>query len=295
MNSKIAPQSQKAPISANAIVLTRPIKGGVGEMSVIRLEAEAARQALVPVDYYKSFGTCSDERERIGLFSGESRVEPRPSIFGGPNVFSLAVSELIGCFSRSDETGKEKLARATRALNKKGLKSGGHLGCAANEKFGAWMALIDEYQDLIRQAARRELGEGYDEAAMQAIVRRARTVKKSGCYKEWDGQELLGVLGDEANQAIEVLEDVDHEAGILVRQGVTNMTIDQTSLHAGSKRYSFAFDDPYAALIEQAVVEAAGMGSRGMHLARHAREVIIAAVVLAVPNSRLYEVIVDKK
>ena len=73
---------------------------------------------MVEVDYDTVRGACGDERYRIGLLSGEEIVEPRPSVFGGPNIYGLYVAELAGVFANSPLSADERLVQVTRDLNR---------------------------------------------------------------------------------------------------------------------------------------------------------------------------------
>jgi hypothetical protein len=275
-------------------IQTQPIKLTSGKLlavSLLRAQAELARNCLVPVDYTSDRGTCIDERPRLELLSGEPSTKARPSVPGGPDMYLLAILELTSYFPDDATDGKQRLTRAKQLLNEAGLLSGGHLQCAATAAFNQWMNIIAGDDQTIRHFARREKGANYNDAAMDEVIAGADKLVRSGRYHTWSENVLLDVLGTEASTAIERLADVAHEAVTLSRVGIPAETIDQTDLYYKSiaGKGSFVMDDSYADIIEHAA-------SRGptanwkKTIAEHAREAILAALAQVVPNPALYEV-----
>lgn len=278
-------------------VLSAPIKNagqsGADSSLVVR-QSELTAQCLGYVDYASARGTCCDERRRTGLLSGKITVEMRPSIFGGPDIYGLAIGELTGIFQEENASGENRLRAAKRLLNDAGICSGGHVKCAANAMFNTWMTTIKEQPDTVKSYAKQELGIHYDQTIMDEVVRNAGTCTGSGMYTSWDEDVLVRVLGNEAGEAMEVLADVPHEGYVVVRNKVPNSTIDQTALYDLSVlgRGTFDVDDDYAELIENIIISG-GDNEHLTKLARHAREAIIAAIAGAVPNPLLYECILE--
>ena len=269
------------------VIVPAPIKTNGAERMAPELlarQAEAARACLVSVDYKLNRGTCGDERPR-------EYPEPRPSVFGGPNVYALGVAELTGYFADDDQSsGEERLVRVTGQIEAGGFKSGGHKGCAANSGFGTWMRIIAEHPELMKDYARGQKGDAYNDTAMNVVIGYAQAVVASGRYDDWSEDVLARVLGDEADEAIETLIDVPHEGKTLVRNRTPNTTVDQTDLYGRSVvgKGSFVHDDPYADALEH-VVTSGNDAARKKVEAEHAREVILAAVALAVPNEEIYQ------
>lgn len=274
-------------------VLREPIKNAgrsEADSSLVVLQSELTAQCLRYVDYSLARGTCGDERRRTGLLSGKVAVEMRPSIFGGPDIYGLAIGELTGIFDEKKASGEDRLRAAKRLLNNAGIRSGGHVECAANAMFNAWMTTIKKQPNTIKSYAKKELGIHYDEAIMDEVIQNAGVCTDSGIYDEWNEDVLVRVLGNEAGEAMEVLADVLHEGCVVVRNKVPDTTIDQTALYDLSVlgRGTFDVDDYYAELIENIIISASD-NEHLTKLARHAREAIIAAIAGAVPNTLLYE------
>lgn len=254
--------------------------------------AAAAPGVLVEVNYKAQPGTCSDERPRVGLLSGEARVEPRPSTYGGPNVYLLAVAELTGFFAPEDKsTGEARLRRITDLLEVAGFQSGGHRKCAANAGFGVWMRLMTENGESIRESVRSQLGDRYSPDAMSEVLEYAEAVVASGRYDDWNEDILQRVLGDKAGDAIEVLVDEPHGGKSEIRNNIPNTTVDQTPLAARSVvgKGSYVVDNPYAAALEQVVASGADAEQK-LVVARHAREAIIAAIHMALPSTEIRQI-----
>jgi hypothetical protein len=274
-------------------IIPTPVKGtdlpGV-DTELIQRQAELGAEHLVPVDYATTHGTCGDERERIGLLNGSHNIQPRPSVFAGPDVFGLAVAELTGSLPDVDSTARDRLARIKKLLNEGGVMSGGHVECAANAKFIKWIGVIASRSEDVRGYASLNLGQDYDPTAMEEVEAFARRTVEGGVYDDWTEDVLKEVLGDEAGEAIEVLAPVEHEGLMLERNEEPDSTIDQTPVFENSVvgRGSFIFDDAYAKRIED-IVTSGPEAARKVVLARHAREAIIAAVASAVPNPTIYQ------
>src|SRR5579885_1999850 len=87
------------PMVINIAIGPQPLKNlehVTVNREAIENQALAARESIVSVDFKAVRGTCSDERERVGLLSGESKVEARPAVWGGPNIYGLYMTELTG-------------------------------------------------------------------------------------------------------------------------------------------------------------------------------------------------------
>ncbi len=288
-----------APVAARFDVLEAPIKtSGAEQVAHEQLEAQAqlAVGTLHNIYYTDVRGTCIDERRRIGLRSGEARVEPRPSVPGGPNIYGLAVAELTGYFEGERTTGEQRLSRVTGRLSDAGLRSGGHGGCAANAGFGTWMRTIADNPDYVKKYAALRFGEDFDPTIMDAVVNFARAAMTSGRYAGWDESKLVTVLGEEeADEAIEKLDAVKHEAVTIVRNWIPEATVDQTELYdqneagQGVGKGSFVNDEAYADTIEH-VLTAGPDAVRKKLEAEYAREAILAAVAAAVPNQEIYQI-----
>jgi hypothetical protein len=246
-----------------------------------------AVQALVPVAD-NTPGTCGDERVRAGLLNGQTTVQARPSAWGGPNIQGLFMAELSGFFGDSELLSKERLMQITKLLNKSGIVSGGHKGCAANSSFKAVLKIIAKEGINWKRAAQAFLKADYQTAAADQVEAWANKAVNSGRYDDWDESILVDVLGKEAGQAIEILKDGPHTARTIVRVQLRGMTVSQNKLHELSGGVdSFVQDDPYCAKIESALLEASGQSERAI-IMKHAREALLYAILKAVPNPELH-------
>ncbi len=281
----------EAVLNPKTVVHETPVKtAGIEVRPKELLEAQAARaiEARVPIDYHVTRGTCGDERRRARLLSGEPRVEPRPSAWGGPDIYGLYVAELTGLFGDEDLSPRQRLQVVKNKNNQAGIKSGGHANCAAALSFGGVMGIIADNPELMSAyAAQNKLD--YDQSIMDIVVSQAQKVKRSSRY---DGVSMesvyLEVLGDEAGEAIEVLEPGPHEGKTFVRNHGDNTTVDQNRLHDLEHEDSFVQDEGYVDAIENAVT--AETDGRQKLIAEHAREAVLAAISMAVPNEELYQI-----
>lgn len=276
------------------VTLNGQIKGEHDTLGVEQLErqAELARQSLVAVGANVR-GTCVDERPRIGTRGEAGKIEARPSVPGGPDVYALYVAELSGYFGDISNDPKYNLAQVKRDINNKGIRSGGHDHCAANDSFGPIIEIIAENTDYVKTYAKANMGETFNDDLADEVIRYSQSVHSSGRYEEHHEGTLGEVLEDEAMDAIELLFG-EHEGRSLARQKVRGYTVDQTKLHDlsekenGKAEDSFVIDDWYADDIENAL--ASGPNAvRQKHLMEHAREFLLAAVAAAVPNKELHQ------
>ncbi len=281
------------PAQAEIKIHPQPIKSQA-ERHVTQLQVEAqaerARNCIVYVDSKRVRGTCGDERGRQGTRNGQS-PEPRPSVFGGPDIYGLAVAELIGYFNDDTQSGEDHLRQAKQQLNQAGIKSGGHDGCAANGSFFAWMSIMAQNPDVVKGYAKQQLGAAYHEGAADEVIGFASRLVGSGRYNDWKEDTLAIVLGDEAGEAIEQLVEAPHEGATLIRNGLVGTTVDQTKLYDSSAvgKGSFVHDDWYADQIEH-VLTSGPNAVRQKQLAEHAREFIIKAIAVALPNPELHQI-----
>jgi len=258
--------------------------------SDLETQARHLRESMVPVDYDTARGTCGDERYRKGLRSGEAIVEARPSVFAGPNIYGLYVSELAGVFKGSDASPDERLRQVTRNLNRNKIASGGHERCTAAASFGTVLANGAANPELVRSYAEDNMDD-YEERFMSEVLDEASDIVTAKTYEGWDGEAaLLRLLGTEADEAIERLVDAPHEGRSLARNKKSGWTIDQTRVHQKSGgEDSFEWDDPYAERIENAL--AAGPDASSVkRLMEHVREFVLASVALSVPNPELHQI-----
>lgn len=268
-------------------IVETPIKTAGAELVAPELLEKQAQQAVIcltAVDYRTARGTCVDERPR-------EDADPRPSTPGGPDVYALAVNELIGAFADSDMSAEERLGHTKKTINNGGIRSGGHTTCAANGGFSVWIAAIGKNPDMALAYAESQLGDNYRPDLAHQVVENAVRFGDGNIYKDWDEQMLVRVLGPEAAEAIEKLKDVPHESMTLVRNKIDGMTVDQNELYARSVvgKGSFVQDDPYADKIEHILASGPDAVEK-KQLAEHAREMILAAVAGAVPNRELYQI-----
>jgi hypothetical protein len=271
-----------------------PIKNTNNELTITKDElskqADFLRESMTAVDYGTVRGTCGDERFRVGLKSGEEKVEARPSVFGGPNIYGLYIMELAGMFKGSTASPDERLRQTTRDLNRNKIASGGHEHCAAAAGFAAVIENGESNAALVKAYAKENMS-NYDESLMNEVLDNASRLVEEMTYEGWDGEAaLLRVLGNEANEAIERLADMPHKGRTLARQKRPGYTIDQTRVHELSDgEDSFDHDDPYADRIENALA-AGPKASRVKQLMEHAREFVLVGVALAVPNPELHQI-----
>ncbi|HVV67187.1 MAG TPA: hypothetical protein VHB72_03930 [Candidatus Saccharimonadales bacterium] len=269
------------------IIVETPIKTAGAELIAPELLEKQAQQAVIcltAVDYRTSRGTCIDERPR-------EETDPRLSVPGGPDVYALAVNELIGTFEDSDMPAEERLRSTKKTINNGGILSGGHFICAANGVFATWIPAIGKHPDAMLAYAQSQMGDRYHPDAAHRVIENAIRFEDSHTYKGWNEQVLVNVLGSEAAEAIEKLRDVPHEGVTLVRNKIEGMTVDQNELYDRSVigKGSFVFDDPYADKIEHVLASGPDAAEKKL-LAEHAREMILAAVAGAVPNPELYQI-----
>lgn len=274
-------------------VLPRPLKALDGvTQTPEELEAQA-QAAIASAEVYDQHtrGTCVDERIRIGLLDGSERIEARPSAAGGPNIYGLYVAELIGFFEGSDAEGIDRLTTVTQTINGAGIRSGGHIGCAANKSFNDVLGIIADSAEQIAEYA-ADNGVDVDPASVEEISRNAKNRHDSGVYADWKEEYLQKVLGDEAGEAIEKLADVPHEGKSVIREAGDRKTVNQTKLHEKAGQDSFVNTETYCERIEHAI--AAGPEAVKMtRLARLSREAVLFAITQAVPNRELHQINLD--
>lgn len=278
------------PSSVVVKIHEAPIKL-VGDVTMlpdaVQQQAEHAKRSLAQVDYETTPGTCGDERERVGLKSGEAIVAPRPSIWGGPDIYGHYVSVMSGVFTDPDMTADEQLKAVVDVNKQKNIPSGGHEHCAAAGSFGVVLKKIAENRGSASSYAQENL-EDYDPTVMDEVFDAVETTVASGRYDDWDGEAALGViLGSDADQAIERLAPVPHEGRTFIRVNRPGYTVDQTTLHdISGGEDSFVQDDPYADKIEHAHAR----DERMKRVMEHAREALIVGISLAVPNMELHQI-----
>lgn len=286
--------TQESAVEMAIAIMPDPIKL-IGEqtMSVVDVNklADVARECLEDYDD-NTRGTCIDERPRVGLLDGTPNVEARPSSVGGPNIYALYLAELIGYFGNDEDDGEAHLSSVTELINSSEIPSGGHAHCKANGSFGDVIEVIASQRELIDEKVRASMGDEYDPDAVDEIYNNATRTYESGRYSNWNEDVLAKVLGDEAGQAIEVLADIPHLGKTFIRESVPGKTVDQTKLHERTSEYSFVHTENYAERIENAI--ASGPDAEHMtELARHAREILLVAISIAVPNEELHGISID--
>ena len=233
-----------------------------------------------------SRGTCGDERAREGLLNGDKTVEARPSAWGGPNIYGLFMAELSGYFTDSKLDGRGRLQAVTGIINDANIKSGGHVGCAANGSLPDILAILAKPSNW-NAAVKDELGNEYDDELAVSLASNAQKALDSHAYAGWTETILQEVLGDEAGVAIETLQPGPHTARVLKRIWIAGQTVDQTTLAKNANgETSFVQDEPYCQRIERAI---SGDDESKMPILRHAREALLQAVLLAVPNPELWQ------
>ncbi len=287
------PGMEQDTMSVMVTVAEQPLKALGGEVLVTQeaLEEQGrhARDSLKPVKD-SAYGTCVEDRRRAGVLSGESAVEPRYSAAGGPNIYGLYVAELTGYFGDSQADGEERLRQVTRSINAKGIPSGGHKRCAANGGISAVVGLIaGDQREAVQAGAQRRLGDEYDQAAMDEVLANAGAVVASGRYDDWDESVLERVLGDEAGEALEVLEPGDHNASSYIRNEVAGKTVDRNTLHERAGKGSYVQDEAYVGKIENALADGPQAAWK-QKVARHAREALVTALVAALPDPEIHQI-----
>jgi hypothetical protein len=276
------------------VVHDQPVKTSgepVVAESLLYEQAQQVLACLVPIQYTGSRGTCMDERGRSRLRNGQP-AEVRPSAPGGPNIYALGVAELIGLFDNQTElSGEERLHDVGERLERAGLRAGGHDDCKANAALNAWMTIIADQGETLKATVKERLGDSYSESAADYVIGTSRTVVESGVYAGWQEHILSDVLGDEAPEAIEVTDAVPHEGVTFVRNKIDNSTIDQTRLYSMSRvgKGSFDVDDAYLDDIEHILTSGPDAAVKKSQ-AEHAREFIIASLIIALPNPELYQI-----
>lgn len=279
--------SFRAADSIEIALNPEPVKlNGEAAMNPQDLMALSQQCAKCLIEYTKKTrGTCGDERGRKGLLNGEPVVEARPSAWGGPNIYGLFMAELSGKFIGSELSGIDRLAQVTKTINSADITSGGHLGCAANGSFRDILAIISEHTNW-SDAAAQQLGGSFDSNLAKQLAANAQAALDTGVYDNWQESNLQAVLGDEAKVAIEELVPGPHTARLVERVWIEGRTIDQTRVVTTSNgETSFVQDEPYCQRIEDAI---GGNDLTQKPLLRHAREALLQAVVMAVPNSQLW-------
>lgn len=259
---------------------------------LVMLQAEKSAECMESIDYHDRPGTCGDERARIGYLDGSDGSEARPSVFGGPGIYGLAIAEMTGQIEKSVISGLDALRDIDQKLSAAGIRNGGHVGCAAAALPG-WMDILVRNPDTVSEYVAQELGEDYDPAIMQAVLNNTRKALNSGRYQDWDGETALqNVLGSKAGRSIELLIDAPHQGYMVIKQMNPGKTINRTKLYEESVlgKGAFVVDYAYADEIEAAVCGTAG--AEAIIISRHAREAMHAAVASAVPNPELYQAII---
>jgi hypothetical protein len=276
------------------VIHKQPVKTSGAEIvtsELLQAQAQLVADCLVPIQYQAVHGTCMDERGRLRLLNGQP-TEVRPSAPGGPNIYALGVAELIGLFdNRIDLSAEERLSDIGERLRSGNIKGGGHDDCKASAAFQAWMAIIADQGDELKESVKKELGERYSGTAASFVVSQARDVVKAGRYSSWQEYLLPQTLGDDAGQAMEVTDSVPHEGQTFVRNKVDQSTIDQTRLYHKSVfgQGSFDVDDAYLDDIEHILTSGPDAAMKKLQ-AEHAREFIVAALMVALPNRELYQI-----
>lgn len=282
------PTSFRAADNIRIVSNPEPVKL-IGQATLTLTELEDLAQIGIKslVSYGDdSRGTCGDERAREGLLNGDKTVEARPSAWGGPNIYGLFMAELSGYFADSKLDGRGRLQAVTGIINDANIKSGGHVGCAANDSLPDILAILAD-QAKWAAAVKDELGNEYDNELSESLASNAQKALDSQAYKGWAETILQEVLGDQAGVAIETLQPGPHTARVLERIWVVNQTVDQTTLAKNANgQTSFVQDEPYCQRIELAI---SGDDQGKIPILRHAREALLQAVLLAVPNPELWQ------
>lgn len=229
-------------------------------------------------------GTCMDERRRTALKGGRPIVEVRPSLPGGPDVYLLAVRELTGYHEGQDITAEERAQDSKTTLNDKGVRSGGHAECAADNLLGTWagQVIVENQADVAKYVHRKfdEDGIDFDMNLMSKVFDYAADTQVSGRYAEWSEQSYFDLLGVEAEEAIEELEHAPHLGKMMIWVDIEGQTIDQTKI--GNR--AFELNRPYMKRVENA-----GVNGPAAELVPYARYAIVAALAAALPNEELQE------
>lgn len=229
-------------------------------------------------------GTCMDERRRTTLKDGKPAVEVRPSLPGGPDVYLLAVRELTGYHEGQALTANERAHDSKTTLDEKGVRSGGHEECAADNLLGTWAGqVIVENQTGIAEYVQRKFdqaGINFDMDLMNQVFENAADIQASGRYAEWSEESYFDLLGAEADEAIEKLEHAPHLGKMMIWVEIDGQTIDQTKI--GNR--AFELNLPYMKRVENA-----GLNGPAAELAPYARYAIVGALGAALPNEELQE------
>jgi hypothetical protein len=288
---------------SNCEIIDKPIKNlndeTVEEIVLVK-QALIVIRGLEPIGSFKNTrGTCFDERQRALLLDGNT-TSARPTIPGGPDIYSLAIGQLTG--QSSHGTALQRARNAKQKNNAFGIKSGAHIGCAASN-LQVWMSFAAENPKDVIKYAESELGSSFDSSMAGAVILEAKKVVDSKVYDDFNEQYLKEVYGkDEIGQAFESLaidpktgETIPHEGNTLVRLKVpsffaTNISYIYSEQNAaGVGKGSFVMNDAYADLIEG--VWSSGVDAEKMStMARHAREILLASIANCVPNPTLYQI-----
>lgn len=250
-----------------------------------QLNLVAANMYQLP-SYLGVYSTCSDERPRKGLLNGHA-TSRRYSIFGGSTIYGTSILELTG--QAQGDSAEDRVEDADVRLGLVGFKRGGHVACAAANGINLWMGKIKDDPQVYMDFAESQLGETYDQAAANYVVKQASRVHDQAIYKDYSEKDLQAFYGDEAGETIEVLEDVDHEAMTVVRIHRKLTVVDFNPIYTKSKvgKGSFIVNDGYADAIEQALTSGPDAAQKKL-IAEHAREMIVGAVANSVPNNLLF-------
>lgn len=230
-------------------------------------------------------GTCMDERARTMLKSGKPAVEVRPSLPGGPDVYLLAVRELTGYYEGQDSTANDRAHDAKTTLDSKGVLSGGHEECAADNLLGTWAGqVIVENQAKVAEYVHRKFDEDgfeFDMNLMNRVFQYAADIQSTERYAEWTEQSYFDLLdAEEVDEAIEQLEPVPHRGKMMVWVKIEGMTMDQTKVD----NRAFELNLPYMKRVENA-----GVNGPAAELVPYARYAIVGALAAALPNEELQE------
>lgn len=180
------PTSFRAADNIQIVCNPEPIKlVGEATISLTKLEQLAQIGLECLAAYHKDTrGTCGDERVRDGLLNGDKTVEARPSVWGGPNIYALFMAELSGHFTDSGLDGRGRLQAITGVINDAKIKSGGHVGCAANGSLPDILAIIADPSKW-NSAVEGELGSEYEDELTVQLAANAQKALDIGVYDGW--------------------------------------------------------------------------------------------------------------
>jgi hypothetical protein len=277
-----------------------PTKGDVAQRqaNLIIAQANLVEESLVDTaDYFSLMAGCSDERARVGSNVNQTNG-PRFQVFGGNIIYFINVATLAGVNLGSDEDSV--IRNAIDQLVSSNFKLGLHIGCAALQGVYSIYEIMLNNVEIMRKYVSSQLGNAYNNEDFESVInniKNAVELKNLSLFTEQNLKQVIAekVGQDYADDATELIRpNLEHKAKSIARIKRLNKATDVSVIFDKTKYGfgSFIFNDGYANMIENLVASGPD-SSEKIKLARIARELIIKATLLAVPNEFIDEFIIS--